>query len=118
MAKRRSKSCSEMESLETWGPVTRFVEKPDADTAQRYVADGTYYWNGGMFVLRASVWLAALRRFRPDIEAATRAAFDRRSSDALFVRPGKAEFAVVPAESIDYAVMEKCPGCPQLRPRP
>ena len=91
-------------------PVARFVEKPDAETAQRYVADGTYYWNGGMFVLRASVWLAALRRFRPDIEAATRAAFDRRSSDALFVRPGKAEFAVVPAESIDYAVMEKCPG--------
>ena len=91
-------------------PVTRFVEKPDAETAQRYVADGTYYWNGGMFVLRASVWLAALRRFRPDIEAATRAAFDRRSTDALFVRPGKAEFAAIPADSIDYAVMEKCPG--------
>ena len=91
-------------------PVARFVEKPDADTAQRYVADGTYYWNGGMFVLRASVWLAALRRFRPDIEAATRAAFDKRTTDALFIRPGKAEFAAIPAESIDYAVMEKCPG--------
>jgi mannose-1-phosphate guanylyltransferase / mannose-6-phosphate isomerase len=89
--------------------VSRFVEKPNAETAQRYLADGHYFWNGGMFVLRASVWLDALRHFRPDIEAATRLAFDARSNDALFVRPGKAEFAVVPAESIDYAVMEKCP---------
>jgi mannose-1-phosphate guanylyltransferase / mannose-6-phosphate isomerase len=91
-------------------PVVRFVEKPDAPTAERYVAAGTYYWNGGMFVLRASTWLAALARFRPDIAAATRAAFERRTTDALFVRPGKAEFAAIPAESIDYAVIEKCPG--------
>jgi mannose-1-phosphate guanylyltransferase/mannose-6-phosphate isomerase len=91
-------------------PVDRFVEKPDAETARRYVAEGHYYWNGGMFVLRASVWLAALKRFRPDIDAATRAAFERSTTDALFVRPGKAEFAAIPAESIDYAVMEKCPG--------
>jgi mannose-1-phosphate guanylyltransferase/mannose-6-phosphate isomerase len=90
--------------------VARFVEKPDAATAQRYLADGGYYWNGGMFVLRASTWLAALQRFRPDIAAATRAAFERRSTDAAFVRPGAAEFAAIPAESIDYAVMEKCPG--------
>ena len=90
--------------------VARFVEKPDAETARRYLAEGGYYWNGGMFVLRASVWLAALKRLRPDIEAATRAAFDSRSTDGLFVRPGKAEFAAIPAESIDYAVMEKCPG--------
>ena len=91
-------------------PVARFVEKPDAQTAQRYLDAGSYYWNGGMFVLRASTWLAALARFRPDIAAATRAAFDARSTDAAFVRPGKAEFAAIPAESIDYAVMEKCPG--------
>ncbi|MBK6864890.1 MAG: mannose-1-phosphate guanylyltransferase/mannose-6-phosphate isomerase [Ideonella sp.] len=91
-------------------PVARFVEKPDAQTAQRYLDAGGYFWNGGMFVLRASTWLAALARFRPDIAAATRAAFDARSTDAAFVRPGKAEFAAIPAESIDYAVMEKCPG--------
>jgi mannose-1-phosphate guanylyltransferase / mannose-6-phosphate isomerase len=91
-------------------PVARFVEKPDADTACRYLAEGGYYWNGGMFVLRASVWLAALQRYRPDIDGATRAAFAGRSIDALFVRPGKAEFAAIPAESIDYAVMEKCAG--------
>lgn len=90
--------------------VQRFVEKPDAETAKRYLAEGHYYWNGGMFVLRASVWLAALKRFRPDIDAATRTAFDQRSADAVFVRPGKAEFGAIPVESIDYAVMEKCPG--------
>jgi mannose-1-phosphate guanylyltransferase/mannose-6-phosphate isomerase len=63
-----------------------------------------------MFVLKASVWLAALRNFRPDIVEATEAAWKARSVDAQFVRPGKAEFADVPSESVDYAVMERCPG--------
>jgi len=90
--------------------VQRFVEKPDLATAERYLAEGGYYWNAGMFVLRASVWMAALERFRPDIAAACRAAWAARSTDARFVRPGKAEFAAVPSESVDYAVMEKCPG--------
>ena len=88
----------------------RFVEKPDAATAERYLAEGGYFWNSGMFVLRASVWLEALERFRPDIDQATRAAWQQRSTDASFVRPGRAAFAAVPAESVDYAVMEKCPG--------
>ncbi len=89
--------------------VAQFVEKPDASTAERYIAEGGYFWNAGMFVLKASVWLAALDSFRPDIAAATRAAWAARSTDAKFVRPGKAEFAAVPSESVDYAVMEKCP---------
>ena len=91
-------------------PVAQFVEKPDATTAQRYLAEGGYFWNAGMFVLKASVWLAALDKFRPDIANATRAAWARRCTDAKFVRPGQAEFAAVPSESVDYAVMEKCPG--------
>jgi mannose-1-phosphate guanylyltransferase / mannose-6-phosphate isomerase len=90
--------------------VKQFVEKPDAPTAERYVADGRYLWNSGMFVLRASVWLAALERFRPDIAAASRAAFAERSTDRHFVRPQRERFAAIPAESIDYAVMERCPG--------
>ena len=90
--------------------VHRFVEKPDLAAATAYLAEGGYFWNGGIFVLRASTWLAALERFRPDILAATRAAFDTRSTDALFVRPDKAAFEAVPAESVDYAVLEKCPG--------
>jgi mannose-1-phosphate guanylyltransferase/mannose-6-phosphate isomerase len=90
--------------------VARFVEKPDAATAQRYLEEGGYYWNSGMFVLRASVWLQALGRFRPDILVATRSAWEGHSVDASFVRPDKALFAAIPSESVDYAVMEKCPG--------
>jgi mannose-1-phosphate guanylyltransferase/mannose-6-phosphate isomerase len=95
--------------------VAEFVEKPDLATAQRYLAAGSYFWNAGLFVVRASVWLAALQRFRPDILAACEAAFAARTSDAKFVRPGKTEFAAVPAESVDYAVMEKCPGVLDIR---
>ena len=89
--------------------VDKFVEKPDIETAQRYLAEGGYYWNAGMFVLKASVWLKALKEFRPDIANATQAAWHNKTSDAKFVRPGKVEFAAVPSESIDYSVMEQCP---------
>jgi mannose-1-phosphate guanylyltransferase/mannose-6-phosphate isomerase len=74
------------------------------------VEEGDYLWNAGMFVVKASVWLQALERFRPDMVQASQAAWAARSTDASFVRPGKAEFAVIPADSIDYAVMEHCPG--------
>ena len=90
--------------------VAQFVEKPDLATAERYLADGGYFWNSGMFVVRASVWLAALEQFRPDIAAATRAAWGPKQVDASFVRPGKGEIEAIASESIDYAVMEKCPG--------
>lgn len=90
--------------------VAAFVEKPDAATARRYVDDGSYFWNSGMFVMRASRWLAALRHYRPDIAQATEAAWAGRKSDGTFVRPDKAVFADVPSESVDYAVMEKVPG--------
>jgi mannose-1-phosphate guanylyltransferase/mannose-6-phosphate isomerase len=96
--------------------VAQFVEKPDAATAEHYLRAGSYYWNSGMFVVRASVWLAALERFRPDIAAASRAAWAARSVDASFVRPGKDEFAAIPSESVDYAVMEKCPVDPAAAP--
>jgi mannose-1-phosphate guanylyltransferase/mannose-6-phosphate isomerase len=89
--------------------VGEFVEKPDLQSATRYLAEGNYYWNAGIFVLRASTWLDALETFRPDIAAATRAAWDARTVDGMFVRPGKAEFEAVPSESVDYAVMERCP---------
>ena len=92
--------------------VLKFVEKPDLATAERYVADGRYAWNSGMFVVRASVWLAALGRFRADILKATDVAWAARSTDGRFVRPGKAEFAAVPAESIDSGGRS----CPFQRP--
>ena len=87
-------------------PVVAFVEKPDLATAERYVADGGYFWNSGMFVLRASTWLAALDRFRPDIASAAQAAWRKASIDGVFRRFDAAAFAAIPAESIDYAVME------------
>lgn len=97
--------------------VKRFVEKPNLTTAQAYLAEGGYYWNAGIFVLKASAWLDALKAFRPDILQATTLAWQKRSADhnantatAHFIRPGKAEFTAIPSESIDYAVMEHCPG--------
>ena len=90
--------------------VERFVEKPDAATAQTYIDQGGYYWNAGMFVLKASVWLKALEKFRSDILKATQQAWDKRAVDAAFLRPGKAEFIAIPSVSVDYAVMEHCPG--------
>ncbi len=98
--------------------VQRFVEKPNLETAKAYLAQGGYYWNAGMFVLKASVWMAALQRFAPNIATTTRTAWAQRTTDtsafsnasSTFVRPGKAEFTAIPAESVDYAVMEHCPG--------
>jgi len=94
--------------------VQRFVEKPNAATAQQYLQQGGYYWNAGMFVLKASVWLQALGTFRPDILQATREAWGKRSTDSSlpssFIRPDKEAFCAIPSDSIDYAVMEHAPG--------
>jgi mannose-1-phosphate guanylyltransferase/mannose-6-phosphate isomerase len=90
--------------------VDAFVEKPNLETAQKYLQEGGYFWNAGMFVLRASVWMRALQTFRPDIAQACQAAWAAKKQDASFIRPGKEEFADIPSESVDYAVMEHCPG--------
>ncbi len=90
--------------------VRAFVEKPNLQTAQQYLSEGGYYWNAGMFVLKASVWLAAIEQFAPSILQATRTAWAARKKDGAFVRPGNAEFEAIPSESVDYAVMEHCPG--------
>lgn len=94
--------------------VEKFVEKPDSKTAQAYLADGNYLWNSGMFVMRASTWLAALKEFRPDIFGATESAWMAKTTDQsgefAFIRPDKEIFKSISSESIDYAVIEKCPG--------
>jgi mannose-1-phosphate guanylyltransferase/mannose-6-phosphate isomerase len=94
--------------------VLSFAEKPSLEEARFYLDQGGYLWNAGMFVLQASVWLAALQSFRPDIANATQAAWDERHGDemsaARFVRPSRSKFQLVPSESIDYAVMEHAPG--------
>jgi len=91
------------------GPVAveEFVEKPDAETAARYLESGDYYWNSGMFMFRASRYIAELREHRPDIVKACVAAVAGAKPDLDFLRLAKEAFENCPADSIDYAVMEK-----------
>ena len=90
--------------------VEKFVEKPDAITAIKYITDGNYYWNAGIFVVRARVWMSAIKKFRPDIEAIVSSSWGKRSLDGNFFRPNLEEFLRSASESIDYAVIEKSPG--------
>ena len=90
--------------------VERFVEKPNLEIAEGYLASGCYSWNGGMFIVRASVWIKALGLFRSDILNSTRIAFELSSTDHQFIRPDADMFKQVPSDSIDYSVIEKCPG--------
>ncbi len=87
--------------------VLRFVEKPDAATAQSYLDAGGYYWNSGMFLFRASRYLEELGKFRSDILQAVRTAFDGAQRDGDFIRLDREAFSGSPSDSIDYAVMEK-----------
>jgi mannose-1-phosphate guanylyltransferase/mannose-6-phosphate isomerase len=87
--------------------VAGFVEKPDRETALRYLESGRFLWNSGMFVVAASVWLDAIERYRPDIAAACRSALEGGRSDADFCRVDAASFSACPSDSIDYAVMER-----------
>jgi mannose-1-phosphate guanylyltransferase/mannose-6-phosphate isomerase len=87
--------------------VARFVEKPDLETAQAYVASGQYCWNSGMFMFRASVFLEELGIHRPDIREAAEKSWHGANKDLEFIRLNKESFAACPAESVDYAVMEK-----------
>lgn len=90
--------------------ITRFVEKPDLVTAQFYLDAGTYLWNSGIFMMRASTWLTAIEACRPDILRACRAAWQQRKADGEFVRVEKDAFVLCPSDSIDYAVMESLAG--------
>lgn len=87
--------------------VDSFVEKPDLDTAEQYLASGEYYWNSGMFMFKASRYLEELKKFSPEIYAACCASLKNVSTDMDFIRIDADEFAKCPDDSIDYAVMEK-----------
>ena len=88
-------------------PVQQFVEKPDVATAEQYVASGEYYWNSGMFMFRASAYLAELKRHAPAMLAACETAVSAAQHDLDFTRLPRDEFSACPSDSIDYAVMEK-----------
>jgi mannose-1-phosphate guanylyltransferase / mannose-6-phosphate isomerase len=87
--------------------IERFVEKPDAELAASYIASGDFWWNSGIFVVRASVWLAAIAQARPAIAGKCAEAFERARRDADgSVHLDTAALAACPSDSIDYAVME------------
>ena len=87
--------------------VEKFVEKPSGDVARDYIESGSYLWNSGMFLFKASRYLEELEKFRPDIYESCVASADELESDLDFLRVNKEVFEKCPSESIDYAVMEK-----------
>ena len=87
--------------------IERFIEKPDQAAAEQYLASKDYFWNGGMFVFKASRYLEELRKFRPEIVIASENALARASRDQDFIRLDPEAFAASPSDSIDYAVMER-----------
>lgn len=87
-------------------PVERFVEKPDAETAARYLADGRYFWNAGIFLMRSDRLLEEMERFRPDILAGAQAAVRGATEADGALRLDPEALAGCPSESLDYAVME------------
>ncbi|NCO72192.1 MULTISPECIES: mannose-1-phosphate guanylyltransferase/mannose-6-phosphate isomerase [Shewanella] len=87
--------------------VAQFIEKPNLATAQDYLASGEYYWNSGMFLFKASTYLAELKAYRPDMFSACELAMAATQVDLDFIRVNKAAFEACPDDSVDYAVMEK-----------
>lgn len=96
-----------LSAVEDCFEVARFVEKPDAATAQQYLAAGNFYWNSGMFLFKPSVFLDELQQYAPAIVDAVTTAVAQSYKDLDFVRLHEASFAKSPSDSIDYAVMEK-----------
>lgn len=87
--------------------IEKFVEKPDLETATKYIDEGGYYWNSGMFMFKASAYLEALQEFAPEIYTSSLNAINKAGKDMDFIRVGVEEFKQCPSDSIDYAVMEK-----------
>ncbi len=87
--------------------VARFAEKPKLEVAKAYLAEGGYYWNGGIFLFAPEVMLAEMAAHRPDIHATGLEAVDAAGRDGLFVRLDDGRFVAIPSESVDIAVMER-----------
>jgi mannose-1-phosphate guanylyltransferase len=87
--------------------VDEFVEKPSIEVAQGYLSSGEYFWNSGMFLFKASSYIKELQKFRPDILEQCKASVKDVKADFDFLRIDKDMFESCPAESVDYAVMEK-----------
>ncbi|MET0378304.1 MAG: mannose-1-phosphate guanylyltransferase/mannose-6-phosphate isomerase, partial [Spongiibacteraceae bacterium] len=99
------KRCGEKQGDNTF-VLREFVEKPDLATAQGYLSSGDYYWNSGMFLLRADIYLSELESFAPAMLTAVRDAIGKARTDLDFIRLDAEAFKTCPSDSIDYAVME------------
>ena len=95
-----------LDGLDGCRRVAEFVEKPDRATAERYLADGGYAWNSGMFLLPVRTLLAEMERLQPEALAAARGAVERAREDLDFLRLDTDAFQAAPSISIDNAVME------------
>ncbi|NQD37398.1 mannose-1-phosphate guanylyltransferase/mannose-6-phosphate isomerase [Permianibacter sp. IMCC34836] len=87
--------------------LSAFVEKPNRETAEQFLQRGGYYWNSGIFLVRADIWLHCVNALQPTMLSACKAALSQASHDLDFIRLDKAAFAQSPSDSIDYAVMER-----------
>ena len=87
--------------------IKNFVEKPDLETANNYLASGQYYWNSGMFLFKASRYLEELKQYAPDILLQSQQSLEKSQSDLDFLRLNKTAFQACPSDSIDCAIMEK-----------
>lgn len=87
--------------------IAEFVEKPNLKTAESYLASGQYYWNSGIFMVKASTWIELIGQHRPDILLACQQSYAGATFDKNFIRIARDSFVQCPADSIDYAVMEK-----------
>ncbi|QEP42331.1 mannose-1-phosphate guanylyltransferase/mannose-6-phosphate isomerase [Ectothiorhodospiraceae bacterium BW-2] len=87
--------------------VARFVEKPDHKTAKNYLQEGNYLWNSGMFLMQADTYLQQLQQYRPDIHTICQQAADHLHPQYEFLYLDSDIFSHCPAESVDYAVMER-----------
>ncbi len=87
--------------------IKQFVEKPDSDTAKKYLKSGNFFWNAGIFVFKAKTLLEELEKFQPAMLKAAAKAVKGRSTDLDFIRLEAASWNSITADSLDYAVMEK-----------
>jgi len=87
--------------------VKQFVEKPNTEKAESYIRSGGYFWNSGMFLFKASVYLKELEEFQPEILASCKSSLEKSEHDLDFIRLDKESFEHCPSDSIDYAIMEK-----------
>ena len=95
--------------------INEFVEKPDYKTAQKYVDSGKYFWNSGMFMFKASVFLEELEEYEPEILSTCKKSYQNEYHDLGFIRLNEEEFLNCPSQSIDYAVMERTKNAVMVR---